>query len=300
VHARVRLVALLLAASTLIPQAVTLAAQDNVRRLYVNVLDKDGKPVEGLSAADFTVKEGGKTREISRAEPARGPLQIAILVDDNGTGLFRVEVARFIESLLGRAQFSVSTVTGQTMRLVDYTTDVKQLSAAVRKLGTRPGTNDGNQLLDGITGTSLDMAKRKAARPIIVALTVGGTDVTPMEADDALNQLRRSGAALHVVSVLNSAMRATPTGPTRAGDLISEGHALHAMLGDGPRRSGGHREEISAMAGVETGLLKLAEQLKHQYLIEYSLGADKPSDRVAVAVTMPGVTLRAPTHVPGK
>lgn len=278
---------------------VALSGQDASRRLYVSALDNDGKAITDLTAADFTVKEGGKPRLIVRAEIAVSKMQIAILVDDNGTGLFRVAVARFIEALLGRAEFSISTVTGQTMKLVDYTTDPEELSNAVKKLGARPATNDGNQLLDGITLTSVDMAKRKAGRPIIVALTVGGDDVTPMQPDDALDELRRSGAQLHVVSVLNSAMRTT-TAPTRASDLLNEGHALHAVLGDGPKRSGGHREEISAMAGVSTGLTKLAEQLKQQYLIEYSLDGAKPANRVAVTVTRKGVTLRAPTHVPDK
>src|SRR5262249_13932946 len=159
------------------------------RRIYVSVLDKDGNAIEDMTAADFTVKEGGQTRNVVRVEPAITRMQIAILVDDNGTGLFRVAVARFIEALLGRAEFSISTVTGQTMRLVDYTTDARELSDAIRKLGARPATNDGNQLLDGITGTSLNMVKRGAGRPIIVALTVGGDDVTPMQPDDALEEL---------------------------------------------------------------------------------------------------------------
>ena len=185
------------------------------------------------------------------------------------------------------------------MKLVDYTTDTRELSAAVAKLGARPATNDGNQLLDGITGTALDMAKRKAGRPVILALTVGGDDVTPMEPDDALDDLRRGGAALYVVSVLNSAMRPTST-PSRPADMISEGHALSAVLGDGPKRSGGYREEISAMAGVDTRLLRLADQLKRQYVIDYSLDGAKSSDRLSVTTNRKDVTLRAPTHVPNR
>src|SRR5262245_49666959 len=286
----------LLLIAALVP---AVPAQEPTRRIYVSALDKDGNAIEGMTAADFAVKEGSRVRSIVRAEPAVSRMQIAVLVDDNGTGLFRVAVARFIESLLGRAEFSISTVTGQTMKLVDYTTDARDLSEAIKKLGARPATNDGNQLLDGIIGTSLDMAKRGAGRPIILALTVGGDDVTPMQPDDALDELRRSGAQLYVVSVLSSAMRATTT-PTRPADLLNEGHALHAVLGDGPRRSGGSRQEISAMAGVDPGLQKLAEQLKRQYVIEYAITGGKPSNRIDVSVKRKGGTLRAPTHVPDK
>lgn len=289
----IRVVVLLCAAN------LAAAGQTTTRRVYVSAVDGNGGAVGDLRADDFTVKEGGKARTIVRAEPASAKMQIAILVDDNGTGMFRVGVARFIEALLGRAEFSISTVNGQTMKLVDYTTDTRELSGAVAKLGVRPATNDGNQLLDGITGTALDMAKRKAARPVILALTVGGDDVTPMEPDDALDELRRGGAALYVVSVLNSALRQTST-PTRPGEMISEGHALSAMLGDGPKRSGGYREEISAMAGVDPRLQRLADQLKRQYVIEYSLDGGKASDRISVTTKRRDVTLRAPTHVPNK
>jgi VWFA-related protein len=279
--------------------AASAAEAQLTRRVYLSALDRDGNPITDLTAAELTVKDGGKPRSILALEPALAKMQIAIIVDDNGTGLFRVAVARFIESLLGRAEFSLSTVTGQTMKLVDYTTDARELSEAIHKIGARPATNDGNQLLDGITGTSIDMAKRGAGRPIIVALTVGGDDVTPMQPDDALDELRRSGAQLYVVSVLNSAMRATTT-PTRPADMLNEGHALHAVLGDGPKRSGGSRQEISAMAGVDPGLHRLAEQLKNQYIVEYALSGGKPSNRLDVSVKRKGVTLRAPTHVPDK
>lgn len=289
-----RILVLLFAAGVLV------AGQEPMRRVvYVMALDNKGAPITDLTAADFEVKEGGKAREIIRVEPALGKLQIAILVDDNGTGFFRVAVARFIESLLGRAEFSISTVEGQMLKLVDYTTETRDLSEAVQRLSARPATNGGGQLLDGIVETSQDMAKRKAGRPIIVALTVGGPDVTPIQPDYALNELRKSGAALHVVSVLSSAMAQSAT-QGKASDMIGEGHALSAMLGDGPRRSGGHREEISAMAGVTTGLHVLADQLKQQYLLEYSLAGANPSDRVSISVKRKGVTLRAPTYVPDK
>jgi hypothetical protein len=277
----------------------TALADEPSRRVYVTALDGNDNPVADLSTGDLAIKEGGKDRAILRLEPALAKMQIAILVDDNGTGLFRVGVARFIESLLGRAEFSISIVTGQTMKLVDYTTDAHELSEAVLKLGARPSTNDGNQLLDGITGTSLDMAKRGAGRPVILALTVGGDDVTPMQPDDALDELRRSGAQLYVVSVLSSVMRPTVS-PTKPADMLNEGHALHAVLGDGPKRSGGHREEVSAMAGVDPRLARLAEHLKSQYLIEYSLAGGKPSKTVNISVKRKGVTLRAPSHVPDK
>jgi len=280
--------------------ATAVRAQEHPRRLYLTAFDDNDAVVTDLTLDDVAVKENGKLRPIVRLAPAQDiKMSIAIIVDDNGTGIFRVGVGRFIETLLGRGEFAISVVRGQTVKLVDYTADTRQLSEAIAQLGAHPSTNDGNQLLDGITGAANTLLKRKAPRPIIVALTVGGDDVTPMQPEDALEDLRKSGAQLYVVSMFSSSLRSTvPT--TRPADLLNEGHALKAMIGDGPQRSGGHREDISAMAGVDPRLQQLAMQLKQQYVLEYSLEGAKPAKRVEVSAKRKNITLRAPTHVPDK
>jgi hypothetical protein len=112
--------------------------------------------------------------------------------------------------------------------------------------------------------------------------------------------LRKSGAALHVVSVLGSTQRAAAPA-NRASDLLNENLGLNEILGDGPKRSGGRREEIPAIAGALTGLQQLAEGLKRQYVVEYTLpDGVKASDRFSISTTRKGVTLRAPTHIPDK
>ncbi len=280
---------------------VAAVAQGQTRRVYVTVFDGSGAPYTDLGPDDFIVKEGGKPHAVSTVSPGLEQMQIAILVDDNGSGLFRVGVARFLESLLTRAEFSIRVVTGQTMKLVDWTTDPGQLSDAIARLGARPGTgaSEGTQLLDGIVGAARDLEKHKAKRPVIVALTVGGADATPMQPDDALNELKRSGAALYVVSVLSSQIRANVT-PTKSSDIFDQGHALQAVLGDGPPRSGGDRVEVSAIAGVDTGLQRFAAELKSALLIEYPLEGSKMSDRVSISLKRADLTLHAPTHVPNK
>lgn len=276
------------------------AGQPQTRRVYVTAVDGSGAPVIDLTAADFAVKEGGKEREISKAGLATGPLQIAILVDDNGTGIFRYAIGKFIEPLLGRAEFGISTVTGQLLRIVDYTPKAEPLSEAIAKLNARPATNDGGQLLDAISETAQDLQKRKATRPVILALTVGGEEHSTLPAHHVLDKLRQSGAALHVVAVANSALRSQSNPGTAAG-LLGENMNLNEVLGDGPKQSGGRRQEIVAATGITGGLSQLAESLKHQYQIEYTLpDGVKPSDKLSVTVKRKSVTVRAPTRIPDK
>ena len=271
-----------------------------VRRVYVTALDGNGVPVTDLTAADFAIKEGGKAREVVKAGPATGLLQIAILVDDNGTGIFRFAVAKFIESMFGRAEFSISTVTGQMLRLVDYTAKAEALTEALGKLNARPATNDGGQLLDGIAEAAQELDKRNAPRPVILALTVGGEEHSTLPAHHVLDKLRQSGATLHVISVVNTSLR-SQSNPTTPAGLLGENMNLNEVLGDGPKQSGGRREEIVAATGMAGGLEQLAASLKQQYAIEYTLpDGVKPSDKLSVTVRRKGVTLRAPTRIPDK
>src|SRR6516225_7344803 len=132
----VRIMVLLCAAT------VVTSAQGQTRKVYVTAFDANGAPFTDLSLEDFIVKEGGKPHPIVSLGPATAKMQIAILIDDNGSGIFRVGVARFIEALLGRADFSISVVAGQTMKLVDYTSDPGPLSDAIAKVGARPTTQE--------------------------------------------------------------------------------------------------------------------------------------------------------------
>ena len=294
-----RAVASLMLVVPLIAPAEVTATQQ-ARHVYVTAADAKGAPVTDLTAADFVVKEGGKVTEIVKVGPGTGLIQMAILVDDNGTGIFRYAVGKFIESLLGRAEFAISTVTGQLLKLVDYTTSTQALSEAIGKLIARPSNNDGGQLLDSIAETAKELGRRNAQRPVILALTVGGEEHSTLPAHHVLDVLRQSGASLNVLTVVNNALRSQSNPQTAAG-LLGENMNLNEVLGDGPKQSGGRRDEIVATAGVTGGLEQLADALKAQYLIEYSLPAGaKPSDKLSVTVKRRGVSLRAPTRIPDK
>ena len=266
------------------------------RTVYVSVL-KGGTPVTDLSADDFVVKEGGKDREIVGAGMTTIPLRIALVVDDNGTGIFRYGVAKFIERLQGRAEFALSTVQGQHQKLVDYTGDLERLSVALGLLTARPATNDGGQLLEGIFETAKDFQKRRTARPIIVVLTVGGEEHSTLPAHHVLEELEKSGAALNVIAINSSTIRAMAT-VSKPSALLESNLNLNEVLGDGPKQSGGKREEIVASAGLVPGLQELAEALRNQYAVSFSR-PDRPKDteKLSISVKRSGLTVRAPTKL---
>jgi VWFA-related protein len=291
------LVSLLVVWGVTLPSTIGAFAPQT-RVVYVTVTDANGAPVAGLTSADFVVKEAGKERQIVEAAVATASMRIAIIVDDNGTGIFRAGVARFIQRLQGRAEFAMSTVAGQHLKIVDYTASADRLVEAIGQIRARPGAPDGGQLLEGVFETARDFEKRRAERPVIVVLTVGGEEHSPLQAHHVLDQLQKSGAILHVMSSGNSALRST-VNVQKPADLLEGNLNLSEVLGDGPRQSGGSRSQFAAAAGGPVlGLYQLAEELINQYAVSYvQPDGVKASDKISVSVHKPGVTVRAPARI---
>jgi VWFA-related protein len=276
------------------------AASERTNTVFVTALQEDGSPVLDLAAADFAVKEDGKDRNVIRAELARSPLQVAIIVDDNGTGIFRAGLVSFVRLLQGRGEMSLSTVMGQTHRLVDYTQDAERLTGAIVSLSARPATHDGGQLLEGIFQAAKEHEKREAERPVIVAVTVGGEEHSTLPAHHVLDQIARAGSRLYVISVANTTLRAMRP-IDKPGALLGENLSLNEVLGEGPKQSGGWREVIAAAPGITAGLQRLAAELKNQYAVNYTRAAKvRSTERLNVSVKRRGIQLRAPSKVSGR
>jgi len=280
------------------PQSSAPDARTNT--VFVTATQENGAPVADLVAADFTIKEDGKPREVLRVEPANAPAQIAIIVDDNGTGIFRAGLVSFVRLMQGRAELTLSTVVGQTQRLVDYTTDVDKVTSAIVSLSARPATQDGGQLLEGIFQAAKDQEKREAKRPVILAVTVGGEEHSTLPAHHVLDQLAKSGTTMYVIAVANSQLRAMRP-IDKPSVLLEENLNLNEVLGEGPKQTGGWREVIAAAPGATSGLQRIAAELKSQYAVAYSRPTKgRATERLAVSISRRGVLLRAPSKVPGR
>jgi hypothetical protein len=284
-----RLYLVLLAASAMTLTSLATATVDGVpvrgevtRKVYISASDASGAPVTDLTAADITVKEGGKDRPVASLEPAVGPMQIAILVDDVGMGSFQSALAQFLQKTIGRGQFSITQLNPQAIKVVDFTDDVAALKAGLGRLGRRGRLQpDGDQMPDAILQAAKSLQQRKAERPVILALTVAGGQPQSVEPTDVLTAIRLSGAALNVVYVT--------------------GADLGMVMGDGPKQSGGRIEQAGTAPAIASAALKIADALQHQYLLTYTLpDGVKMSDRLAVATSRKGIALTSPTRIADK
>jgi len=284
----------------------TMAAQ--TRTIYVSATDKSGASVIDMQASDFEVKDGGKVCSIASVAPAEIPLRIALLVADQGTGAFQLGTGRFMQKLLGHAEFALYSVVIQPEKLNDFAHEGAELSAALKRLGPRGREIGSAQLLEAIQEVTTEV-KHENRRPAIVVLRLGGEGPTTLNGNDIREQLRKSGAVLYVVSAAGAQGSAPPQargtdavsvqqGQLRDQELTDGQFALNQVLGDGAKESGGRHDQVIATTHAKA-VEQIAEELLHQYEIKYVLpdGA-KPAEKISVSTKRKGVTLHAPSRVP--
>jgi VWFA-related protein len=291
--------------ASLRPDAAAPRVQQKTRTVYVSVADKSGAAVTDLQAADFEVKVAGKPQTVASAAAATVPLRIALLVADQGTGAFQQGIARFMQKLLGHAEFALISVIAQPEKVVDYSPDGAALSAGLGRLGPR-GRQIGGQLMEAIVDATKDV-RSETKRPVIVAMRLGGEAPSQLSGSDVREQLRKSGAILYVISTAGAQAGApsqartglsTEQAQLADSELTDASNNLAQVLGDGSKDSGGRQEQVVATTLTKT-VEQVADELLHQYEITYTLPDNlKAGDKISVASKRKGVTVRAPSRLP--
>ena len=177
-------------------------------------------------------------------------------------------------------QVAIIAVGERPTVITDYTSSIATLQRGISRLWALQDT--GAYLLDGILEVTEGFAKREAKRPVIVAITQEGPELSYRQYDQVLGPLRASGAAFHAV-VLGQ-----PTG-----SLDDEARSRNIVLDEGPRGTGGSREQLLTPMALQAKLHQLATLLTHQYLVTYAHPDSLiPPERVTVAAKQPGMTAR--------
>jgi len=264
-------------------QPATLLSQVIERSMYVTVVDQAGAPVANLTPADLIVREDNLSREVLRVTPATDPMQIAILIDNSTAAGPHVSNIRralppFVEALMkptasgGHNEVAIITLASRPTILANYSIEPGPVTKAIDRVWEEQ-LNTGYYLLNGIIEVSQGIKKREAARPVIVAITGEGAELSNRTPDQVLTPLRESGASLHVVSI------GTPA--TGVSDDVT---FRNRVVDEGPRVSGGTHTQLLVSTALAGRLQQLANVLTHSYRLVYAHPDSLiPPQRVTVA-----------------
>jgi von Willebrand factor type A domain len=266
----------------------TLDAQAIQRAMYVSALTEAGAPIPGLGPSDFVVREDNLAREVLKVEPAVDAMQIAILVDTSqgardDISQMRTALPPFIKTLTTgevKNEVAIIAIGERPTVFTNYTFSQVELKKGVDRIWSMRGS--GAYLLDGIIEVCQGFKKREAQRPVIVAVLSEGPELSNRQHDQVLEPLRAAGAAFHAITMGRPST-----------SLSDETRNRNMVLDEGPRDTGGRREELLTSQALAAKLTQLADELTHQYKVTYARPQSLiPPERVTVSAAKAGVVAR--------
>jgi von Willebrand factor type A domain len=288
--------AVLAVLTTAIARPILVRAEAITRTVYVTITDDKGAPVPDLSASNFKVKEGGKDREIVKAEKATTKAHVAIMVEEKliGDTQTRMGLFEFVKRMNGAADMSLITMGLRNTTLVPFVSDANTVLKAINELSLNP------QPTSNVTECIGDMAKLfqtdKPQRPVMVVVAFSGGQAGGASASSILNEIRQSGATMFAATYGPPATNNSANLGTMGDESFRE-----QVLGDGAKNSGGRRIDVVSTAAFTKALLQIADDLASQYAISYALPEGTKLDkRFTISLDRKGLTMRAPAGLPDK
>jgi Ca-activated chloride channel homolog len=196
----------LAAAFSLRAQQPTFRATVDLVHFGVTVVDKQGKPVTGLTAEDFQVVENGKPQTLkyfSAGAPEEAPpLHLGLLLDTSGSMAGDIKDARSAAVKFVNALDHAADVT-----LVDFDTEVRvarfgpndypRLVERIR--GRKP---DGWTALYDAIGVYLNGAQTQDGQKVLVLYTDGGDTKSSLSFHDMLTLCKASDVTVYAVGYM--------------------------------------------------------------------------------------------------
>jgi hypothetical protein len=230
---------------------------------YVTVLDRQQSPVDGLTAADLTIRENGRGLEIVSVAPATEPLAIGVLVDtaqpDLGTFSATRDIRRALTTFVGRLQaadpasrIAIMETGGAAVMTQAFSNSGDDLSRSI--LNLYQSQRSSSVVLEGLQAMGTALSELRETRRAIVSIDFDSPDTSRVQPDTFASRVQLAGASVIAVSVRTETNRA----PGRNGVL--------AWITD---VTGGMRLTGIVSSALEGQLETVARALTSQYRVVY-------------------------------
>ncbi len=252
--------------------------------LYTTVVDRRGRPVEGLTADSFTVLENGTEQKIRRLERITDlPINAGIVLDTSTSMVEELDEAekaaqQFFERVLRPQDRAAVLVFNDTWDLkVPLTNRTEELKSGLSGLAAEGETALYDSLVYALYYFSGLSGKRA-----VVLLTDGEDSSSRYRYEDTLEFARRSGVAIYAIGL----------------DLSQRQFDVVAKLRRLASETGGRCYTVSRASDLRSIYEKIEQELRTQYVVAYQSSQSQGDGyrSVEVKVNRPG--LKAKT-IPG-
>ncbi len=262
------------------PQFVSGIQVDAVE-LPVAVLDRSGKPVEGLEAAAFRVEEDGVPQTLSHFSLQRDlPIRLGLVLDTSGSmektlpDVQRV-VLGFLEKLLRPRDRAFIVAFSDRPALVEgFTADFGALERALIALRA-----DRETALFDATVYGLFQFSGVRGRKAMIILSDGKDNISEMDYDRTLDYAIRSGVTIYTIGI----------------DLPITDLRTRAHLSRLASATGGQPFFLARDSKLDSVYEQIERELRTQYLLAYTSSSEESPDefrKVEVKVDRPGTEVR--------
>lgn len=284
--ARTMLAFLLLAPLTLRAQqdsGTTLRLNVKLVNVFVNVTDKNGAIVGGLTKDDFAIAEDGHPQTIAHFErQSEVPLALTLAIDTSGSvkkDLSEEATAakHFVHAILRpQDQMSVIEFATDVQVLAPFTNKPSRIDRALNRLRGESATAFYDAICDGSAALG-----HKEGRKVLVVISDGEDTVQSSTYTQALQAALRN--EVMVFSLIDVPIAAS------AGRATGGEHALITLS----EQTGGKYYYISA-GGLEKAFQQVSDDLRTQYLIGYYPKNQEPGRTFhRISVTVPRAAVGA-------
>jgi Ca-activated chloride channel family protein len=258
-------------------QEATFHVDVKLVNIFVNVTDKNGSIVGGLTKDDFAVFEDGRPQEIAIFEKqSEVPLNLTLAIDTSGS----VQKDLSDEAAAAR-HFAHDILRPQDqMSVLEFATEVRELTPFTNKLAVIDhglGELRGDwatALYDAICAGSERLGKREG-RKVLVVVSDGDDTAKSSTYAQALEAALRNEVMIY--SLIDVPIEAS------AGRDTGGEHALITLA----EQTGGKHFYVSE-GGLDKAFAKVSDDLRTQYLIGYYPQHQAPgTDFHRVVVTVP-------------
>jgi len=258
------------------------APGNDVRTMFVAVLDKKGNAVSELKREDFSVRENGVPQEVLEVSPAGAmPLVVGVLVDvsgslklDNSRGKKLQALSIFFADTIGTSDegFVVAFAEDQN-RLTRFTNRPAELQEGLEKINkTLPG--GGTTLYDCLVSAAESMQKERGGRRIIVVLTDFEDNLSNHSLEKTISRIQETGTAVFV-------LLETAQDPRRLRSEDQRQRAAEQVA----QSSGGVVYGVESPKHAEAALRQIQVVVRNSYELKYRASSPpKKGQGVAVKV----------------